>query len=151
MDKDQKKPLVSQCLSACSKSLAFQKRAAFSICLLPHPGKPCPEHRWNACSTLQSLWPSMGCPVSPPRGLRQEEHPGVYIEDLPIGSSMRAITDSHQYTEIKEMEARWRQGGGCPIRKTRTFQGNNKEETWTGTPDLRSHMNQTELAHFQTG
>lgn len=46
----------------------------------------------------------MGFPVSPPRGLRQEEHPGVYIEDLPIGSSRKAITESHQYTEIKEME-----------------------------------------------
>lgn len=47
----------------------------------------------------------MGCPVSPPRGLCQEEHPGVYIgEDLPIGSSRRAITESPQYTEIKEME-----------------------------------------------
>lgn len=94
-------------LGSLLQSIGFPEKSRF----LSLPSSPSGETLpWAQMECLQHL-PiplalSMGYPVQPPRGLRQEEHPGVYIgEDLPTGSSRRAIAESHQYTEIKEMES----------------------------------------------
>ena len=105
MTKDQNEPLTSQCLSDCSKALAFQQRAAFSTCLLLHPRKPFSEHGMNACSILQPLWSYLWiAQCSPMEDFIKERMFRCSIEDLQVWSARRTKVRSYQYREIKDME-----------------------------------------------
>lgn len=151
MTKDKHEPLTSQCLSDCSKALAFQQRAASSTCLLLHPRKPCFEHRLNTCSILQPLWSYLwAAQCSPHRGLHQRKNVWLLYRRRFAG-----VVDQKDKNKILSVQRDQRRSQMEARRSPYSEKDKNTEKKGTRRKPVREHqtvqcyVGQIELAHLK--